>query len=303
MPVVNAKLTQEQKGQLDLAVATFRGKVPIRVTPEKLSNYLAQTRGIDASPAQRLRWLAIALEHETFEHGWGDLRVIYQTAADADPTDPLILHSWGISASFWAETLPSSTPPSVERKAIAEEAERVLLTALELTPGDSRLAHTLGLLAYNHPSWSENPEGYCSRALGWFTRAVEWDSENVLAQLYLAHCYHDQKDWHRAIEEYEKVDLDRLTRRWPAWRAVKCREQLAHCHAYAGNTDESVRRFTEFLDDIESWDNEQIEERVINADELVNALTHKFDHPELLRRTRDLVKRLSLEKQYQQLFS
>jgi tetratricopeptide (TPR) repeat protein len=166
------------------------------------------------------------------------------------------------------------------------------------------------LLSYNHPAYGENPEKHESQAIDWFTRAIEWDSGNVMAQLYLAHCFHDRREWSRAIAEYEKVDLALLARDWPAWRAVKCREQLAHCLAFAGRTEEAVRHFSVFLDNAAVWDGEQAEENIINVDELVDAVTHKLDNPELLRRTRELVERLAkharlnwLAKRYPQLFS
>jgi tetratricopeptide (TPR) repeat protein len=303
MPVaIPSGLPREQKAQLDRAVAAFRGEGRVCVSPQKLSAFLDQTRDLGAPPAQRLRWLAIALEHVRFERGWDGLRTIYQAAAEAAPADPFILHSWGISASYWAED-PVATPDLSERKALADEAERVLRAALELAPRDSRIAHTLGLVFYNHLAWDEDAEGRQSQAIDWFRKAVEWDPGNVIAQLYLAHCFHDREDWPRAVAEYEKVDLEQLARRWPAWRAVKCREQLAHCHARAGDADEAVRRFTAFLDDLESWDEAKLKEDVVNVDELVDAATQKLDHPELLRRARELVKRLGLETRYRQLFS
>jgi hypothetical protein len=306
---VNATpLTTTEKAQLDLAVSRFREDGPVSVTPQKLTAFVDDTRDIEAPPAQRLRWLAIALENHRLEGGWDSLRAIYRAAAEADPADFRILHSWGLSASNWASSRVA-TPDPDQQKAIADEAERVLRAALDLSPRDSRVAHSLGLLFYNHPSHAEDPERYQSRAIDWFTRAVAWDPGNVMAQLYLAHCFHDRKDWPRAILEYEKVDLDRLARHWPAWRAVKCREQLAHCYAYAGHTREAVRRFTAFLDNATRWGGEEAEEHLINVDELVDAVTHPLDDPELLRHTRELVKRLVqnprmrwLEKRYRQLF-
>jgi tetratricopeptide (TPR) repeat protein len=300
--MIPSSLPEGQKALFDRAVARFRVEGPVCVNPEKLSAYLDHTRDIEAPAAQRLRWLAIGLEHDRFERGWDGLRAIYQAAAQADPTDPFILHSWGLSASIWAEN-PLFTPDPSERMAITGEADRVLRAALERAPRDSLIAHTLGLVHYNDPAGAEGPDGFLSRAIDWFARAVEWDPGNQMARLYLAHCFHDRKDWARAIAEYEKIDLQQLARRWPAWRAVKCREQLAHCHACAGNTDEAVRRFTAFLDDVESWDGARIKEDLINVDELVDAVTHRLDHPPLLWRTRELVKRLELAKLYPQLFS
>ena len=302
-------LPNEQREQFDRAVGTFRGVGAVRVAPEKISSYLEHTKEIKVPPSQRLRWLAIALEHDMFERGWESLRAIYQAAATAEPMDPFILHSWGLSASHWVATLPGETV-SPEKKAVAAEAEHVLLAALELAPRDSRIAHALGLLFYEHPCSAEDPEGYLGRALEWFTRAVEWDPENVIAQLYVAHCYDDGKDWPRAVAEYEKVNLDHLARRWPAWRAVKCREQLARCYACAGNTTEAIRRFSAFLDDAETWDEDRVVDSIINLHELVAAGTQKLGDLEVLRRTRELVKRLAknprmhwLEGRYQQLFS
>jgi tetratricopeptide (TPR) repeat protein len=295
-------LPEDQKSLFDNAVRTFRGEGPVRVSPEKLSAFLHDTREIPRAPADRLRRLAIGLEHDRFERGWEDLRAIYQAAADADPKDPFVLHSWGISAHDWMEDW--MTPELSDRVGIAAEAERVLRAALDLAPRSAFVAHTLGLSFYNHPARTDDPERYRTQAIDWFARAVEWDPEYVISQLYLAHCFHDAQEWPRAIAEYEKIDLDQLAGDWPAWRAVKCREQLAHCHAYAGNTEEAVRRFTEFLDELETWDEEKFEECVINIDEMVDAVTQGLDHPELLRRVRDLSKRIHWSaKRYEQFFS
>jgi hypothetical protein len=93
-------------------------------------------------------------------------------------------------------------------------------------------------------------------------------------------------------------DRDRLSRSWPAWRAVKCREQLAQCYAYSGNREEAIRRFTAFLGDVESWDETRVEECIVNVDELVVAVTELLDDRELLRRTRALVERFVLQNRY-----
>ena len=78
---------------------------------------------------------------------------------------------------------------------------------------------------------------------------------------------------------------------------------------HAGQTAEAVRRFTAFLDNATRWGEEEAHEHLINVDELVDAVTHPLDDPELLRRTRELAKRLVqnprlrwLEKRYRHLF-
>jgi len=292
-------LPEDQKARFDHATRAFGAKGSVRVTPEKLHEFLEATRDVDMPPANRLRWLAIELEYLEFEQGWNGLRTIYQAAAEADPTDAAVLHSWGISASNWAEEWMTSQ--LADRVAIACEAERVLRAALELTPNDRKIAYTLGLVFYNHPSRNEEAERDRSKALDWFSRAVEWDTGNTIAQLYIAHCFHDGKNWSRAIEEYEKIDLERLACTWPAWRAVKCREQLAQCYAYFGRIDEAIDKFSALLDDVESWDEKSVEERIVNVDELVVAVTSILGDPGLLRRTSALVVRLGLQKRYREL--
>src|SRR5262245_5371944 len=125
-------LPEDQKTLFDNAVRTFRGEGPVRVAPEKISAFLHDTRDIPRTPADRLRWLAIEREHDRFGRGWEDLRAIYQAAADADPKDPFVLHSWGISAHDWAEDW--MTPELSDRVRIAAEAERVLRASLALSP-------------------------------------------------------------------------------------------------------------------------------------------------------------------------
>ena len=291
-----SSLPEDQKARFKQAARAFSEPGVVRVTPEKLDAFLDATRDIEVPTAHRLRCLAIDVESLEFDQGWHGLRAIYQAAAEADPTDPLVLHSWGISASNWAEEW--MTAGLSDRGAIAADGERVLRAALALAPHDSGIAHTLGLVYYNYPSCAEDIQRYRSQAIEWFSRAVEWDRSNMIAQLYLAHCFHDRKDWQRAIVEYENVDLDQLSCDWPAWRAVKCREQLAQCYAYSGNMDEAHRRFTALLDDVESWDENSVEERIVNVDELVVTVTEVLNDPELRRRTRALVGRLRLEKRY-----
>src|SRR5262249_28377799 len=215
------------QNDFEAAVSLFRGGHTVRVRPADLEAFLELTQGIDLAAAQRLRRLAIALERRAAcQRGWEDLQVIYQRAAELAPNDATVFHSWGISATDWVDPYRGLEMP--RRLAVASEAEWAFLKALDLSPRDSRMAYSLGLLYYEHPLRETDEATWVERAISWFTRAVEWDSGNVIAQLYLAHCYHDQKDWPRAICAYEKIDQATLARDWPLWRAVKCREQLAH---------------------------------------------------------------------------
>jgi tetratricopeptide (TPR) repeat protein len=303
------------KNRLDAAIRSFGGDRTVQVTPAKIETFLNETQDLELPASERLRKLAIALEYRQFEEGWQGLHKIYRAAAEANPRDTNIFHSWGISALHAFEVKWGTE--KADRMAIASEAEQVLAKALELAPRSSPAAYTLGLVYYNYlslvyedeQSRLEDTAGYHAKAITWFRKALEWDPDNVWAQLYLAHCYHDEKDWGRAIEAYEKVDQERLVREWPhrRWRALKCREQLAACYAWNGNEEEAVRRFSRFLDEVEAMDDKTEEEAVVNLDELVEAVTQKLDHPELLQRTRALAERLDAKhrryaKRYRKFF-
>lgn len=304
------EIPQDKKNLFDEAVSSFTDENDITVTSAKLEAFLSETQGIDVPADERLRQLAIALESEILEKGWEGLRVVYQAASQANPHYSYVFQSWGISASEWFEDW--KTPEMADRLAIALEAEKVLTIALDLKPQDSNTAYTLGRIFLNHPARSEDPTSYLSKAIFWFCQAIEWDINNAMAQLHLAHCYHDlaylgvdQKYWGQAVEAYEKVNQDLLTRDWPAWRALKCREQLAACYAWAGNEGEAVRRFSSFLDEIETFELDEYggHESVMNFHELVDALTRKLHNSELLQRTRIQVKRYRFEYLYKELFS
>lgn len=283
-------VTSAEAGRLiEPHIAQFAGTELVVVTPEKLRTFLRETQAIAITPARKLRALAIGLEHETFEDGWSGLATIYEAAASIDQKDILIFQSWGIAAISWMQEW--MTPDLNARHAIARDAESALQTALELSPTDSTTAHALGMLFYSHPSRTIDPDGYLNRAVDWFSRAVEWDLTNVMAQLYLAHCCHDRKDYVRAISEYEKVDLVELGRNWPPWRRIKCIEQLAHSHACAGNTAEAIRRFTALLDELESLDDASLQENVVNLNDINDAEVNHLHDESLRQRTAKLLKR------------
>lgn len=282
-------LTSNEQAQFERAVAQFVGDGEVQVTDESIRGFLDQTSDLKEPTASRLRRLAIRLENEPFERGWVGLRTLYQAAATADPSDPLVMHSWGISAQTWMQ---GRTTESLEdRRTIADESERVLVIALDLAPRTPCVAHSLGLLFYDHPERPSDEDAYLAKAELWFSRALEWEPKLDMARLYLAHCLHDRREWERALSEYEHVDLARLAEDWPAWRVFKCREQFAHCHAEAGHVAEAIRQFTELLDEMEAWSDDLAEERIVNLDELVDSATRTLGDPELLSRVRDLSQR------------
>ena len=303
-------IPQDKKCQFDEAVNSFRGEGGICINQTKLEVFLKEIEDIEIPVEEKLRQLAIALENESFEKGWIDLQAIYQAAARANPHDAYVFHSWGISAHQWFEDW--RTPELADRLAIALEAEKVLTTALELEPKCNRIACQLGHVYYDHPLRDQDLRSYLLQAITWFRQALEWNTDNVTAQLYLAHCYHDlayyysdQKYWEQAIAAYENVNQARLANDWPEWRAVKCREQLAACYAWVGNEEKAVQLFSTFLDEIESLelDDFGMHDAVVNIDELVDAVTRKLDNAELLQRTRTQARRFGFEKRYEKLLS
>ncbi|HMW03101.1 MAG TPA: hypothetical protein PKE58_23380 [Acidobacteriota bacterium] len=287
------------------AVRSFTDESVVYVSSPALEAFLDETNTIDLPAEERLRRLAVALEYETLEHGWDSLHLIYQTAAQINPHNPRVFHSWGISACTWLEGW--ICPTSAKRVAIAVEAEQVLLKALELAPHNSFIAYTLGQVFCNHPLLEDDQPNFLSQAIRWFHAAVSWDPENVIAQLYLAHCFHDlallddhPQHWEQAIIEYRKVDQARLARDWPEWRAVKCREQLAACLAGAGKEPEAIQSISNFLDELEAFEPDEFgqHDAIVNLDELVWIVTHKLPHSELIRRARIQVKRFGFEDRY-----
>jgi tetratricopeptide (TPR) repeat protein len=303
-------IPQDRKSQFDAAVRAFKGEGEIYVTNASLEVFLMEMRDIEIPEEEKLRQLAISTEHDIFAEGWTGLRAIYEAAAKANSQDPYVFCSWGVSAHSWYEDY--KTPELTKRLAIASEAEKVLTIALKLEPQDSHIAYILGLIYYDHPARDEDLKTYLSKAIGWFRRALEWNADNEMALLYLAHCYHDlashfseQNYWELAVEAYESVNQDRLICNWPRWRAVKCREQLASCYAWSGNQKKAERLFSAFLDEIEAVELDEFRsnDAVVNLDELVDTLTRKLDNAGLLQRTRVQARRFGFENRYENLFS
>lgn len=83
-------------------------------------------------------------------------------------------------------------------------------------------------------------------ALDKFLKAYELDSNNFLACLYVAHCFHDKKDWLGALNYYEKVDQQDL-KEFQIWRYVKLVEQIGYCHFKLGRKKIGRKNFEEVL--------------------------------------------------------
>lgn len=255
-----------------------------------LSDYLEVTAEDPRPASERLRSLAIRLEEEGA--GWRVLDEIYRVAHQEAPGDPKVLRSWGISAH---ERL-SGTPEDAE---VAEAGLRALHEAHRLAPDDAETAYVIGLIHYDSQGLSN--AGKLAEARAWFSRAVERDPEHRMAQLYLAHCLHDAQQWAEAARAYEAVDLEALARSWPAWRAIKAKEQLACCLAFSGQPEAARDHLRQLFDALETMDDEALADVVMNLDEAVDALSGPLHDPDLVARVLALAQRIGMADQYPQL--
>ncbi len=108
---------------------------------------------------------------------------------------------------------------------------------------DSNCYHVLGLLDYESDDWKENIE----TAIWNFKKAIELDKNNVLPQLYLAHCYHDLDQLELALENYNKVNKKKL-KEFQIWRYTKLIEQIGYCEYKLGNKKIGEQHFEYVLE-------------------------------------------------------
>ncbi|WP_459210043.1 hypothetical protein [Aquimarina rhabdastrellae] len=108
---------------------------------------------------------------------------------------------------------------------------------------DTNCYYLLGLVDYESDDWEENIEIIIEN----FKKAIELDKHNFLAQLYLAHCYHDLNKLELALENYKKVDKEEL-KKFQVWRYTKLIEQIGYCEYKLGNKKIGENYFEEVLE-------------------------------------------------------
>lgn len=286
----------EQEGLIfDKAVQDFAGdEREIRVDKEKLQAFLTATESIQMLRGERLRQLAIRLESEWFVNEWGEYYQIYEAAIQENPELLDIYTSIAISAlGHW-----SVIADTVEKKRVIREfARKALELAQEIAPEDAFSAYWMGMYYYD----SSVKNDKTLQALEWFTRAVALDEQNDFAKLYRAHCFHDLHQWPQAIAAYEAVDPKQILKEnsYALWRVLKLKEQIAYCYAQAGQHDQAITRFHKFIDEVMTLDKEALIYDVVDVNDLVEAATKILKDDRLLSRTRKLIKKLEMEKLYQ----
>ena len=84
-------------------------------------------------------------------------------------------------------------------------------------------------------------------ALEKFLEAYKLDSDNFLACLYIAHCFHDIGKLQHALKYYELVDKNAV-KEFQIWRYVKLIEQIGYCNHQLGNQALGRKQFQEVLE-------------------------------------------------------
>ncbi|NRD24928.1 hypothetical protein HNV10_16860 [Winogradskyella litoriviva] len=127
-----------------------------------------------------------------------------------------------------------------EKDKLRSEIKKLLAEYSDL---DSNCYHILGLVDFESDDWKVNIE----KSIRNFKKAVELDANNVLPQLYLAHCYHDLNQLELALENYNKVDKEKL-KEFQIWRYTKLIEQIGYCEYKLGNKKIGEQHFEEVLE-------------------------------------------------------
>lgn len=271
-----AEEAEERAPWLEAEESAWRSEEgPIVVTRERLDGFLQRTSAVDVPRGERLRRLAIALEIASFEDGWDGLQRIYEAAAGEAPEDTRVFESWGISSKQCTEW----DDATLERqRRIFTEGEQAFTRAAALAPGDADVCFHMGLHQYEYPKAERASSEHAGRALPWLSRALAIDPRHPMAQLYQAHCFHDQKDWIAAVRAYAAVDQARLLDERPhqGWRVVKLEEQLAFCLAQAGDLAEARRRFFALIEEISRFTHDETIDWVANLWDLEEAVKTTF---------------------------
>jgi len=121
---------------------------------------------------------------------------------------------------------------------LRDEIESILK---KIEDPDSHDFHIWGLIHYN-----SDLKIHLDIALEKFQNAYLLDSNNFLACLYIAHCFHDKRNLETALEFYKKVDQQKL-KAFQFWRYVKLIEQIGFCHFKLGREQIGKEKFKEVL--------------------------------------------------------
>jgi tetratricopeptide (TPR) repeat protein len=256
-----------------------------------IKEYLEVTKNINLPSSERLRQLAIYMEEnymdDTPYKGWQIIKSIYGYASDRDPNNEDVYHSFGITASHYAVLEDNE----LLRDELFAEAKAGLIKANQIKPNDADILYSLGMNDYSNYKKSN------SEAMDWFIQALKKDPHHYMAQMYIGHCYFDNKEWQNALEAFQKVDSEKLAANWPQWRKYKLNELIGCCYAQLGNYKEGIRMCADNLLLYEKAEKEGWYEELPDPDELVNVICTIY-RKELFARLIICLERLNLLNAY-----
>ena len=235
--------TRESSDPHDLLFAWLEGSSLVGIDAEELERldldgYACDTGSIDLPTSERLRHLAIHLEH-AFPDSPEALDRIYAEAARLNPLEPTVWHSRGVTAKYCAEV--ATKTKVVER--CKKRSLDCLLMADELLPNDPDTLYSLGLWQFDYGTMDE--------ALGLFERVIALQPKRAYAHLYHAYALHDQKRWAEAVVAYSGVPLETLTGA-KAFIVDVVLEDIAYCKLRAHDRAGALEDFTRLLDRLET---------------------------------------------------
>lgn len=161
----------------------------------------------------------------------------------------------------------------VKRKILQFEVFNLLH---EIETKDAEDYYLLGLTHY----MSNDDKTYHKKlAIEQFQESLKIDCLHFLSRLYLAHCYHDFKNFELAALHYSKVDKQEL-KEFQYWRFVKLQEQLGECLYKLGDKERALMLFDFVLESYRDgkYDNEELPypEEMLSALPLENPLASEM---------------------------
>ena len=148
----------------------------------------------------------------------------------------------------------------IKKESLRKSIRGKIIAQTELNSLDYQI---LGLIDTESEDWKDNSEKIIEN----FEKAVEKDKSNFMAQLYLAHIYHDIGNLELALKNYLKVDTKAL-KEFQLWRYVKLIEQIGFCTYKLGNETAGIVLFEKVL----NWYKQAPENELARPSELVECL-------------------------------
>ena len=120
----------------------------------------------------------------------------------------------------------------------------IKISALLKNSESSHLYHLLGLCWYKHET-----DVALTQAENAFEKSVKLNNKNLMANIYLCHCYFDQNKYASMIEKFCIDDFERnLQSIDQNWRYLKLKEMELCCNLYLDNFTVAERDLITFIE-------------------------------------------------------